>query len=320
MKNICLITCYMGPLPNYFGYYVASCKKNPTIDFIVINDSIFESYIDKNISFIKMNLEELNHYSSHQLNTTIKLANAWKINELKPLFGNILKEHIAGYDFWGWCDLDIIWGNLRHFLNESVLSEFDAFTTKEFWSAGHFTLFKNNELCNNLYKRYPEIIALLNDPTYFAFEECCHRWNGKIFSFESLQKQGLPISMFDIIKNAESNGELKAHFKDIIREHPQHINYTYKNGILTDLIDHKEFMYYHLITVKKIWRFYIPTFQKNYNSLIMTPYGIRDESENKLSWALKRAYYCFLGIRKSARTQSIGTLIKKLFRFKYAEN
>lgn len=304
----------MGPLPNYFGYYLASCKKNPTIDFIVINDSITESYIDKNITFMKMNIEELNQYTSQQLNATIKLTNAWKINELKPLFGNIFRAQLTNYDHWGWCDLDIIWGNLRHFLSEVALREFDVFTTKKFWSAGHFTLFKNNELCNNLYKRYPGIIELLNDPTYFAFEECCHRWNGEIFSFDSLQKQNLPISMFDIIKNAESSGELKAHFNDIVREHPQPINYTYKNGVLTDLLNGKEFMYYHLITVKKIWRFYIPPYQNDYGSLIMTPYGIRGQSENKFFWTLKRAYSCFLGIKKSAKTQSTGTLIKKLFR------
>lgn len=304
----------MGPLPGYFGYYAASCKKNNDIDFIVINDHITESGTDQNLRYIKMNLEEVNNHASQQLNCPIKLNNAWKINELKPLFGDIFKDLLTPYDYWGWCDLDIIWGRLRQFLNEDLLNKFDVITTKENWTTGHFTLFKNNTLCNTLYKRFDGVYALLNNPVYFAFEECCHRWNGELFSFETLKQKHLPVSMFDIVKQAEISGELKAHFKDIIREHPQPINYTYKNGILTDRSTQSEFMYYHLITVKKIWRFYIPP-HKN-DSLFITPLGIMHEHENKLGWYLKRAYSCYRGIKKSAKTQSIGQLMKKLLKLK----
>ena len=316
MQSICLITCYMGPLPNYFGYFVASCKQNTSIDFIVINDHIQKNFSDENVHYLKMDLIELNNYVSEKLGVNISLSSAWKINELKPLFGAVFKDRLKNYDRWGWCDLDIIWGNLRHFLNDDVLKTYDIITTKELWSTGHFTLFKNNELCNHLYNRFSGIIGLLNDPTYFAFEECCHRWNGELLSFEELDRKGLPVSMFDIIKNSESKGELRAHFKDIIREHPQPINYTYKNGRLTDLKNNEEFMYYHLITVKKIWRFYIPEYKKGCDSLVISHYGIRCENDIKFTWFFKRVYSCFLGIKKSAETQDFGALIKKLFKFK----
>jgi hypothetical protein len=314
MKSICLITCYMGPLPGYFAYYTASCKKNKTIDFMVINDHIAESYSDGNIDFVKMNITELNAFSGEQLKAPIQLSSAWKINELKPLFGEIFSKELNRYDHWGWCDLDIIWGDLRKFLNDELLNEYDVITTKEYWTAGHFTLFKNKPFINALYKRYDDIIALLNNPTYFAFEECCHRWNGEIFTFEALKKKGLPPAMFDIVKHAERHGELKAHFKDIIREHPQPVNYIYKHGALTDLATHEEFMYYHLITVKKIWRFYIPEYKKMPDSLIMSPYGIRGTNDPKLFWFTKRVYACYKGIRKSAKKQKTAELIKKLFR------
>jgi hypothetical protein len=306
----------MGPLPNYFGYFTATCKANPSVSFIVINDHISKSYTDENIKFIKMDLAELNAYSSKQLNKTIQLASAWKINELKPLFGHLFADEFKNYDHWGWCDLDIIWGNLRHFLTEEVLSDYDVITTREHWSTGHFTLFKNHELCNGLYQRNREIIELLNDPTYYAFEECCHRWNGELFSFEALREKKLPVSMYDIIRNAESNHELKAHFKHIIREYPQAINYRYANGVLVDLGDGQEFMYYHLIVVKKIWRFYIPEHKEVCHSLKITGYGIRCENENKLLWFIRRAYSCYIGIKKSAKKQPITQLAAKLFRIR----
>jgi len=315
MRKICLMTCYMGPLPDYFGYFTASCKNNPSVDFIVINDHISRSFTDENIRFIKMDLEELNRYASQRLKESVSLASAWKINELKPLFGKLFGEEFKPYDFWGWCDLDIIWGNIRHFITEELLQQYDVITTRKSWTTGHFTLFRNTDLCNGLYQRYKGIIDLLNNPTYFAFEECCHRWNGELFSFEELEGKGLPLSMFDIVKNAEANGELKALFSEMIREYPQPINYRYADGKLIDLGNQEEFMYYHLITVKKIWRFYIPVYRKD-GSLRITPYGIRREEDNKLVWGIRRAYSCYRGIRKSARNQSAGELIRKLFRKK----
>lgn len=302
----------MGPLPNYFGYYVSSCKRNKTVDYVVINDTIQSSYQDENIQFLKMNLEEFNSFASNILKQGIHLNSAWKINEIKPLFGNIFKDLLTSYDFWGWCDLDIIWGEIRSFLTDDLLNHYDVVTTKVNWSAGHFTLFKNTDLCNNLYTRNKTVISLLNDPVYYAFEESCHRWNGEIFSFEDLEQRKLPVSMFDIIKKAELSGELHVHFKDIIREHPQAINYSYKNGRLTDLDNGEEFMYYHLITVKKIWRYYIPPFHKSYDSLKIIAYGIKPDNQNSLLWVINRALSCARGILKSVRKQPLKQVLKKL--------
>jgi hypothetical protein len=118
--------------------------------------------------------------------------------------------------------------------------------------------------------------------------------------------------MFDIIKQAETNHELKAHFKDIIREHPQPVNYTYKNGVLIDLNTKEEFMYFHLITVKKIWRFYIPTYPATTGDLRMTAYGIRSEKDLPLIWKTKRMFSCAKGIWKSVKKQSSKEIVKKL--------
>lgn len=313
MERICLITCYMGNLPGYFDYYVATCKKNNTINYIIINDTIAQSYSDENIQFIKWNLEEFNALASNVLEHPIKLVNAWKINEIKPLFGKLFKKELTGFDFWGWCDLDIIWGDVRQFLNASMLTNYDVITSKSKWTAGHFTLFRNNEYCNSLYSRNPKIYELLNSTTYYAFEECCHRWDGNVNSLETLDLNSTYISMYDIVKNAQSANEIKAHFKDIIREHPQPVNYLYKNSRLIDLENNEEFMYYHLITVKKIWRFYIPKY-KSSDVLIMTPYGIRSDSDNLILWKIKRAFYCYKGIMKSIKNRSIRETIYKLIK------
>jgi hypothetical protein len=317
MRSICLMTCYMGPLPNYFGYFTATCKSNLSINFVVINDHIPQSYTDANIKFIKMNLEELNAFSSQKLGEKVQLQSAWKINELKPLFGHIFEEEFRDYDHWGWCDLDIIWGNIRHFLTDGMLDQYDVITTQNLWCTGHFTLFRNDGTGKYLYKDHGAIVSLLNDTAYYGFEECCQRWHGEVFAFEDIRRRNLQVSMFDIIKNAERDGKIRAYFKDMIREHPQPINYSYKQGKLLDLNNGEEFMYYHLITVKKIWRYYIPEHQKSIcDELIITHRGIRCAGASRLGWEVSRMQHAMRGIRKSMKSQPAGELIKKLFKFK----
>ena len=62
-----------------------------------------------------------------------------KLCEYKQAYGYILKDYIKGYDFWGYGDLDLVYGDIRHFLTDNVL-------TRQFllgW--GHLTLLRNDE-------------------------------------------------------------------------------------------------------------------------------------------------------------------------------
>jgi len=39
--------------------------------------------------------------------------------------GLIFEDYVAGYDFWGHCDLDVVWGDIRKFLHTRILSDSD---------------------------------------------------------------------------------------------------------------------------------------------------------------------------------------------------
>ena len=304
----------MGPLPGYFPYFIASCKKNPSVRFVIVNDSIDKSILIENVQYIKMSMNELSTVFSEKLSAEFSLTNAWKINEFKPCFGLVFNDLLVNYDFWGWCDIDIIWGNLRTFLTENLLTDYDVITSKLNWTAGHFTLFRNTQSINSLFLNNPKVIALLQSPIYYAFEESCQRWQGKLFSLETLIDNNMPVSMFDIVKNADKEGKIKAFFKDLIREHPQPINYIYEDGKLTDLENREEFMYYHLITVKKIWRFFIPAYTDIPTRFFITPPGIISEKDRQFSmiWKLRMAYSCAQGIWKSVKKQTLREFFSKV--------
>ena len=59
-------------------------------------------------------------------------------------FGEIYKEYTKGYDFWGWCDTDIILGNIRKFISDNVLNEYSKINYSP-----HFSLIKNDGVIND---------------------------------------------------------------------------------------------------------------------------------------------------------------------------
>lgn len=319
MNKICIIVCYIGKFPDYFDYFISSCINNPTIDFLIFNDCIKNDYINKNITFKRLSLQEFNNLSSRNLNLSINLRDSWKINELKPAFGVIFKDYLKKYDFWAWADLDLIFGKIRHFLTDEILNSFDVISTKEHWTAGHFCLFKNNEKCNTMFTQSPNYQSIFTSDKYTAFEESCHRWDGDIFSIQYLTENNMLVSMFDLVKNLANLDYIKLLLKDNIREYPQAINYIYSNGKLFDKTNNQEFFYYHLHTIKKIWRFYIPQWKDIPNEYIITSMGIQKVNEGSgvslLFWKVNRLKNILPKIYKSIQNQTTMELIRKIFYF-----
>jgi len=312
--KIAVIICYVGKLPGYFRFFEATCRRNDSIDFFIFNDTVSDR-TNGNVHYRTMDLAAFNVLASEKLGMPIRLTHGWKLNELKPAFGVIFDDLLSGYDFWAWADLDIIFGNMRAFLTEETLRRYDVYTTRAKWTTGHFTLFRNNESCRALFRHSPDYQKIFTAEKYTAFEESCHRWHGDFFAISDLVKDGKLVSMYDVVRNLEKQGAVRAHFADIVREHPQPVNYLYNNGTLTDLADGGEFFYHHLITVKKIWRFYIPAWKTIPSSFRITPYGICRIGEDKgwryRLWRLRRAWFILPQVLRSASRQRLPDLARK---------
>ena len=55
---------------------------------------------------------------------------------------------MKGYDFWGWGDLDVVYGDIRHFMTDEVLSSHKMISG---W--GHLTLYHNDEETNTYFMK-----------------------------------------------------------------------------------------------------------------------------------------------------------------------
>lgn len=147
MKKIIIIIPYFGKLPNYFPLFLESCRFNSSIDWLLIIDDkeIYEYPI--NVKVIYWTFREIRSYIQNKFEFTISLQNPYKLCDFRGAYGYIFEEFIFGYDFWGYGDMDVIYGNIRKFLNPKVLKE-----NERVFLLGHLSLYKNNEKMNMLFK------------------------------------------------------------------------------------------------------------------------------------------------------------------------
>lgn len=147
MYKICYIVPYFGKLPQNFQLWLYSCYKNPTIDWLILSNDKTNYNYPSNVKFINCEFNDIVNLIKSYYNFEIKINSYWELSLFKPAYGEIFQKYIKEYDFWGHCDIDLLWGNIRKFLTDSLLTKYDKIGFQ-----GHSTLYRNNEEVNSRYK------------------------------------------------------------------------------------------------------------------------------------------------------------------------
>lgn len=137
MKSIVIIFPYFGTLPVQYKMWRASALRNPSVDFMFFTDAEIEPA--KNIIVHKMLFRDFQQIVQKSFDFPIILDRPYKLCEYKQAYGYILQDYIKQYDFWGFGDLDLVYGDIREFFTEHVLSY------KFLLGWGHLTLLRNDE-------------------------------------------------------------------------------------------------------------------------------------------------------------------------------
>lgn len=147
MKTIAYIVPYFGSFPNLFPLWLNNCRYNPTVDWFVFTDDKRVFNYPENVHVYYMSFEEMKQLVQGRFEYNIWLERPYKLCDFKIAYGDIFRDYLKGYDFWGFCDIDMIWGDIRHFLTDDILNRYDKIGHR-----GHSTLIKNSEFYNNIYK------------------------------------------------------------------------------------------------------------------------------------------------------------------------
>ncbi len=242
MKSIVFVIPYFGKWPVWFDAHLVSIKTNPTIDWLFFTDCIIPNEYPSNCKFIKSSLIEMETLFSEKIGFNIPIKKPYKLCDLKPSYGDVFSEYIEGYDFWGFTDIDIIWGNIRTKEIEYLLENYDLISSRKEVISGHFNLLKNNPTLNKLYQK---------DELYI-----------KSFSAEKMMRfcEG---TFSNIVTDALQDNIIKVYWQKILCNQERGIDshqeyyldkWLWKDGEMVELKNGKvvnEVMYLHFINWKK---------------------------------------------------------------------
>lgn len=147
MPTVAIIIPYFGQWPKWSDLFFASCKTNSTVDFLIYSNQDLPSPATdaKNIHFTKLFFEDYCQKVSHEIGINFVPSSAKKLCDLKPFYGYIHRNELSGYDFWGYGDVDLVWGDLRSFYTDEILNHYDVLSTHADRISGHLALIRNNK-------------------------------------------------------------------------------------------------------------------------------------------------------------------------------
>lgn len=167
MKSMCLIIAYFGSYPNYFNLWLESVRYNSTVDFLLVTDIQTEYCYPKNVKVKQMSFSQIKQKIQSVYDFKISLDKPYRLCEYKAAYGDIFHNEIQKYDFWGYCDIDLIFGDIRSFITDEILNNYDKINFH-----GHFSLHRNSDEMRNIYK--VNVSNVINYKTVFKINWAWH--------------------------------------------------------------------------------------------------------------------------------------------------
>lgn len=172
MKRIAIIICWFGPLPDMFPLWCKSCAANPSVDWLLFTDQD-PAQVPDNVHVHRTAFAELGVLARRKLDfPDLSLETPYKLCDYKVMYGVIFEDWLKEYDFWGYCDLDMVFGDLRGFFTDEMLDRYDKLL-----SCGHLSLYRNTPEVNARYLLSGGKFSaeeVMRSPWNFAFDE----WRG----------------------------------------------------------------------------------------------------------------------------------------------
>jgi hypothetical protein len=151
MKKVVLLMPYYGQWPEWFNLFIETCKWNPTIDWIFFTDLEKPRNRCPNVHYVRISLPELLELASSRVGFKIHFTDPYKLCDLRPGFGVIFHDYIRKADYFGWGDIDVMYGDIRKFVADEVL-RYDVISFHAHQLSNHFCLFRNVDSVKEKYK------------------------------------------------------------------------------------------------------------------------------------------------------------------------
>lgn len=233
MNKILIIVPYYGNLPPYFSMWLKTCENNSRFNWLIVSDEnnkYIEDELPSNVSFLNVSFVSLKDRIEHLLGFNFEHFTPYRLCDCRPLFGMLFESHIENYDFWGWCDMDLLFGDLSKYLVTERLNRHD-----KIYANGHLSLVKNSELVSSITKKMisdERVINIFKSKYPEGFDE---RYFNTICNDNDL-------NVFDEKECIDISPRFYG-FRNINNKNKK-VNVIYKDGLIFD-DDNNEYPYVH---------------------------------------------------------------------------
>lgn len=246
-------------LPKYVEYFIATFGKthNITLKFFTNAPlSTYQKYCDgPQIEFHSMSLKQVFNLFRRKLDLnalSYRDFRAYKLCDFKPTYGLVFSEYLKGFDFWGYCDADMIIGDLSSFFLGSNIQDAELVSATSAL-VGYMTLYRNTPKMNSLYQRSADHIKVINSSRNCRFDEC---GNNRVIAMKQVvAEEKINIRYItDFVHNDCGSNNLERPWK-----------YHWRAGKLTDCLSNQPIGALHLVKCKRQPGFIIPPLAENWN-------------------------------------------------------
>ena len=232
----CLINCHFGKLPEYLPFFIKSASTIKYLDFYIATNDDFSSYVDMcrrygivNVNFIKYDISDLENTVSSKLGVDYKMPSVRKICDWKTAYTFLFSDIVKDYEYWGHCDLDVIFGDVDSYL-EPLLDNYSIISGDCRRLCGPFTIYQS--IIGHVWKCHHNWAHLMLECDHVAYDE-----------------SGLDVATKNTnlrICYGQSIGRKMQNYGSPHLSPPLRIPATWQDGTLTIDEDGRETMFIHM--------------------------------------------------------------------------
>jgi hypothetical protein len=152
-KPLILFAQWFGPWPQWFEFFVESCKWNADIDWLIFTDQDPPENRAPNVRYRKLGFADQKALISQAIGLDLAHVTPLKLCDLKPTLGHVFSADTEGYSNYGHCDVDLIFGDIRSFYTDALLEEYEVLSTHDDRISGHLVVLRNNEFNKHAFRR-----------------------------------------------------------------------------------------------------------------------------------------------------------------------
>jgi len=162
---------YFGTWPPWINFFMESCRRNPDVVWRFHTDCGRPENLPDNVEIVETTFGNYTALVSARLKLSFAPADPYKLCDLRPALGYIHAAETAGYAFYGFGDIDVIYGQISSFYPEHLRRRYTVISTHGNDASGHFCLFRNNAANRSMFRFIRDFGRDLADPRNHAIDE-----------------------------------------------------------------------------------------------------------------------------------------------------